>query len=217
VNTVVGSNVLCTRFAGTQPLYYINTNKIVYNIYNARGNQFSYYTGKQGLAVYQYPDTTEKDKPLFDLVLDLPVSSIHTLFLTGTVNAPDTVFATDALPYYAPADSAMGFRFINLSPGSAAITVNIASNANGTETGGLGFKQYTGFQRYPVTLTTADYTFEFRDAASQALIATYTASGINNPGSAFPNPWLYRNYTLALTGKPGGTGSEAQTAFLITH
>lgn len=217
VNTVVGCAYLYTNFAGAQSTGYAHTNIIEYNKYNSNYNQFNHYSGTQPLSLYRYPDTTTKDKPVFDLVLDLPVASIHTLFLTGTFNAPDTVYTAESFPYYVPGDSAMGFRFINLSPGSAPITVNIAGNPHGTAASSLGFKQYTGFKRYPVTLTTADYTFEIRDAASDALIATYTTSGINNPGTAFPNPWLYHNCTLALTGKPGATGSEAQTAFLITH
>lgn len=217
VNTVVGSKELVTNFNNAQPITYTFVGALFYKQFTSRFNQLSAYSGKQQLALYEFPDTTAKSIPLFNLALDLPIGSIHSLFLTGTFSKPDTLFTRDALPYYPSTDSAMGIRFVNLSPGSAPVTVNILGNANGSEAGNLSYKGITGFKNYPVRSSTADYVFEFRDAVSGALITTYTASGINNPGTLSPNVWIYRSFTLALVGVPGGAGVDAQAIFLIPH
>ena len=217
VNTVVGSQPLVTNFSGTKPITYYTARQLIYKAFNDYNNLFSAYSGLQQLALYQYPDTTEKSNPLFNLTLDLPVGSIHSLFLTGTVNTPDTVFTKDNLPYYAAGDSAMGMRFINLSPGSNPISVNIVGRANGSEAGSLSYKGVTGFRNYPVKMSLADYVFEFRDAGTGTLIASYTTKGINEPGTIIRNLWVYHSFTLALVGTPGGTGNNAPAVFLITH
>src|SRR5579872_2457700 len=66
----------------------------------------------------------------------------YSLFLTGTSpQAVDNVLISESYtPAYA--DSICGVRFINLSPGSNSVSVDIKGNANGSEVVGLGYKAY---------------------------------------------------------------------------
>jgi hypothetical protein len=101
----------------------------------------------------------------------------------------------------------MGIRFVNLSPGSAPVSVDIQGGANGSEAASLPYKSITAFKDYPATPAVSAYTFEFRDLASGALLASYRV-----------NSTPYLNYTIALEGIPGvGTGATAQAAYLINN
>lgn len=224
VNTVVGSRPLATNFNGTGPLnYYYNQAAVAKLINNYSGpyamwQRFTEYSGKQPLGLYQYPDTLPGSQPLFNLLLDMPIGSIHTLFLTGTVSAPDTIFTRDELPYYPATDSSMGIRFLNLSPGSAPIAINLAGQANGSEAGSLAFKGMSGFKNYKLSDGLFDeYVFEFRDAASGTLIAAFAPKDfiVSSPTALLS--WLYRSYSLALVGLPGVTGTDEQQIVFIQH
>jgi hypothetical protein len=197
VNAVPDSDPsLLPIFGGTQPLtWYAFAAQIPYGVSFVTGS----YSGTQALTIYHYPDTTEHSTPLFDLTLHLPVNTIHTLFLTGTMAAPDTLFTTDALPNFPSSDSSLGIRFVNLSYGSAPVSVNITGLAQGSEVNSLPYKGLTGFIHYPATSGVSDYTFEFRDAASGDLIGSCLLSGVNE---TFLNTRRYRNFTMAFTGVP---------------
>ncbi|MET6997508.1 hypothetical protein [Chitinophaga defluvii] len=213
INAIVGSQPLITSFNGGQPNgYYITAKRISYGVFNSSVNRFSSYTGRQDLALYQYPDTTGKSSPLLQLVIDLPIGAMSTLFLTGTVSKPDTLLTMDQLPYHSAQDSVMGLRFLNLSPGSGQISINLADNAPGSVASSLSFKEMSAFKKFPVRAGIADYVFEFRDE-SGALIARYKSQGLSNPGSIYAgNAWLQKNFTLALIGAPGGS-----TILLVPH
>ncbi|HEX9513050.1 MAG TPA: hypothetical protein VF939_21320 [Puia sp.] len=201
VNALAGSNSLATNFSNTQATSW----DAMIDFGNFQ--EFSSYSGIQPLALYQVPDTLPKSAPMFVLSLNLPVNTIHSLFLTGTTSAPDTLLVTDTPPYHAAADSSMGIRFVNLSPGSAPVSVDIQGQANGSEAASLPYKSLTAFRNYSATSVVTGYNFEFRDAASGALLASYTLT-----------PAAYRNYTIALEGLPGvNTGATAQAAFLISN
>jgi hypothetical protein len=119
------------------------------------------------------------------------------------MSAPDTLFTTDTPPYHPPSDSTIGLRFVNLSPASAPVSVNITGGANGSEVSSLPYKSITDFNNYPATAAISDYNFEFRDAATGALIGSYDVTGINTLLYGFNNTRLHRNLTLALLGLPG--------------
>lgn len=207
VNAVVGSKPLVTNFSSsdTLPNYYRNALRLNYGGWNIN-NQLGAYSGNQSLRLYQYPDTLEHSSPLFNLTLDLPSHSIHSLFLTGTVSSPDTLFTTDKLPYHPASDSSIGIRFINLSPGSSAISINISGYNNGSEVNNLNYKGVTGFKNYAATAAVDSYTFEIRDATTGDIISDYTLSGVNNGAIGIntdQNEFRYRDITLALIGAPG--------------
>ena len=202
VNAVAGSNPLYTNSSTTQALeWYYEAGQISFGSFA----EFSSYSGRQPLALYQ--DTLAQSVPLYNLTLTLPIGTIHSLFLTGTTSVPDTMTTVDTPPYHPAPDSSMGIRFVNLSPGSATVSVDIQGEANGSEAASLPYKGITAFNNYPATAAVSAYTFEFRDASSGALLASYRAKA---------TPYL--NYTIALEGLPGvGTGATAQAAYLINN
>lgn len=217
VNSVKGTTSLVTNFSGANslPNYYINAKQLVYNSFDP-SYQFGAYKGKQKIALYNYPDTLLKDKPLLQLELDLPAGSIHSLFVTGTIAMPDTLFMEDHPPHHPVSDSTTGIRFINLVPGSPGVSVNLAGQVNGSETSLLRYKQVSAFKSYAATSNVYSYTFEFRDAATGVLLASYTAEDINNDSSDENNPvnkWRFRNCTLALV----SAADDTSTVLLINN
>ncbi len=217
VNAVAGSNSLVVNFAGDGAIHYYTAQQLRHNAYTNNVNQYNAYSGARRIRLFNFPDTLEKDKPVFDLRLDLPIGSISSLFLTGTIDAPDTMLVHDVIPFFQQNDSAMAVRFVNLTPGSSAVSVNIKGAPNGSEVASLGYKAITDFKRYAVNPSLNDYVFEFRDVASGDLLASFTTQQLNNPGQPNPNTWIYRSFTIALAGTPGGTGNDAPTAILINH
>lgn len=222
INAIPGTSSLVTNFSGTAPLsnYYLNARQIAYNTFT-QDYQFSSYSGNVRLALFNFPDTLAKSKPVVDLTLNLQIGSIYSLFVTGSIAQPDTLFTTDHPPYYAASDSITGIRFINLSPGSAPVSVNLAGQPDGSEINSLPYKSVTGFMRYPATDNISSYTFEFRDKASGRLLGSYEATGINNNSATPDNPinkWRFRNCTLALLGLPDdGSGNGTQSILLINN
>ena len=218
INAVAGSAPsLVPNFSGTtDPITWYNTAfKLVYGTATS-AYQLSSYSGEQKLAIYHFPDTLAHSTPLFNLTLDLPAGSIHTLFLTGTMTAPDTLFTTDMPPYHPPSDSSLGIRFVNLSPGSAPVSVNITGNANGSEVSSLSYKGLTSFKNYPATAGVSSYTFEFHDVATGTPIATYTVSGIADVANT-SNIRRYRNVTIALLGQVGNTTAPPKIILIDTY
>lgn len=217
VNSVKGTTSLVTNFSGTEalPNYYLNAKQLMYNSFDP-SYQLGAYKGKQKIALYNYPDTLLKDKPLLQLELDLPAGSIHSLFVTGTVAAPDTLFIEEHPPYRSISDSTTGIRFMNLVPGSSGVSVNLVGQANGSEANRLRYKDATAFKSYAATSNVYSYTFEFRDATTGALLASYTAEDINNDSSNRDNPvnkWRFRNCTLALV----SAADDTNTVLLINN
>lgn len=221
INAVPGTDALVVNFsdADTLPNYYLNTQRIRYATF-LPDYQFSAYSGTQTLRLYNYPDTLPKNNPLAVVTLHLPVGSINTLFVTGTLSQPDTLLSVDQPPYRAVTDSTAGIRFVNLSPGSAPISINLQGQPAGSEVKLLSYKGITGFKSYAARYTDSVYTFEFHDAATGQLLCTFTATGINNSSSDPNNPantWRFRNRTLALTGLPGNGSGSPQNILLINN
>ncbi len=218
VNTVSGSRPTAGNFRSEGPVLYNKGKQLNYKkAFGCYINLLPSYAGPQRLRLFQYPDTTSKDVPLFDMQLNLPIGSINTLFLTGTVEAPDTLLTRDVIPFFPAADSVMAIRFINLSPGSDPVSVNVKDLANGSEVSSIAYKKITGFKKYPVRPDMNDYVFEFRNAVSGNLIASITTPNLWLSGENAPSRWIYHSFTLVLTGEPGGVGSRAQTGFIVDH
>lgn len=202
VNGITDASSISTSFsngkldAGT---YYSNLNTIPYSYYRILNS----YTGWQQLSLYQIPDTLATSKPLYSLTLNLPVNTMHTLFLMGTSQSPDTLFTTDVLPYHPPADTVIGVRFVNISKHSVPLSVNLMGQPDGSAVASLPYKGVTTFKNYNADATVSSYTFEFRDKATGELLGSCLLDGIN-AGEAFSSARRYRNFTLAFIGAPGG-------------
>ncbi|MBO9635521.1 MAG: DUF4397 domain-containing protein [Chitinophagaceae bacterium] len=209
-NAISGVTLLPDLTNGEQPLFKYSK-PIQYSLIYPQNNYFSAYSGMQRLKLYRQPDTTSKDKPLFDLALDLPVGSISTLFLAGTKEAPDTVFSREQLPEFVGNDSLVALRFIHLSPGQVPISVNRKGFENGEIINGLDYKQVSGFRTYPIRFD-SKYIFEFRNAVTGELICTWDFIGIYERSR-----FLNRPFTIVFSGLPGGTGVNANKAFFVPH
>ncbi|QEH43280.1 DUF4397 domain-containing protein [Chitinophaga sp. XS-30] len=167
------------------------------------GYEFGFLSGKR--TVYLYAVRNDKlvsGLPLINLDVEFPGGYIGSLFIAGTLNKPDTLLVKDQPIYFPPADSSMGLRFVNLAQGSLPVSVNIKGQANGTEVNNLPFKGITAFKGYAANAATGSYVFEFRNSGTGDLLTSFTISNVNNPGTASPNLWRYRNFTLVLCGAP---------------
>jgi len=214
-NAIVGSNPLVVNFngyAGSKTTDTLRYYKSALQIRYGGFKEISSYSGLTPLSLSQISDTLTG---LYNLTLNLPVNTIHTLFLVGADTLHiDTLFTEDHPQYHSTADSTFGIRFVNLSPGSDPISVNIKGNANGSEVENLTYKSITEFKNYSATASVARYIFEIRDVASGDLLATYRMNGVNNGtgDNTDDNSWRYRNFTIALRGTPGSQGT-----FLISN
>lgn len=217
ISGLADANPIRTSFSTTPPAVFITANVLMYAYFTPGSNLFHPIAGNVPLRLYQQPDTLPKSTPLYSLDLNLPEGSIHSLFLTGTVSAPESIFVKDELPYFPAGDSAMGMRFVNLMPENIPVRVNLVSKPHGSEVSDLPYKAVTEFKKYPVKMEVADYVFEFRHAITGNLIASHTTANIANDGKLVANTWLYRNYALVLVGKLNGTGALAPKILRVPY
>lgn len=214
-NAMPGELRLLPSFRGTEPLdrYYLST-LFDYGIFN-EGGKYAITKEDQPLAIYSYPDTLEPNKPLFDLQLKLKQGSINTIYFLGKKESPDYLLDTYLPPVHQVADSTFGVRFMNLSYGSQPVNVYLIKDGERKEVEGLAYKGLTDFKSYTATLKTGNYTFEFRDQATQQLLASYTTVELEKPSE---NKWRFRNFTIALIGLPGeSSGLLKQKTFLFNN
>lgn len=195
VNAVVNSYPIVTNFTPAANgsnvqdsfVYYHSALQIGYG----SGSEVSSYSGNVSLSLSQISDTTSD---LWSGSFNLSVGSVHTFILTGTDTLHiDTLFTTDNFPYYPFAgDSVTGVRFINASPGSS-ITVDIQGQAPMAFNTSLAYKAVSGFQSFPATAAyqAAGYVFEFRDATSGNILATFPLSIV-----------FFKSQTLVFYGSP---------------
>ena len=214
INATVGDNPLVVQFNNKPVIFSTGTSSNLLSYGTA--NLFSPVSGSMSVAFIQSTDTLHN---LFRGTFNLQNANAYSFFLTGTVSQPDTLLIHDQLPYYPAADSVGGIRFLNLSPGSNPISVDIKGQTNGSEVQSLSYKGITTFKTYVATHTISSYVFEFRDQGSGNLLATYTVSGVNNATgtNTSTNTFRFKNHTLALIGQPGGTGTAAQKLLLINN
>jgi len=112
----------------------------------------------------------------------------YSLFLSGpSPSSVDAVLIKESYQNYA--DSLCGVRFINLSPNSNPISVNVSGSANGSIVTSLAYKAYSNFTQLPAKRLNRTYVFQIRDATTGNLITTYT---MNTP--------YFNNVTIALRG-----------------
>lgn len=214
IHTVVGAGNLRPSFREEGHNLFQYSRNISYNTFLPANNRFGSYTGNTRLRLYELLDTTAKDQPLFDLQLDLPESSINTLLLTGTKEEPETLLIRETIPYFHDTDSVMAIRFINSSPGSGAVNIQLQGGSAIAGLSGLAFKQHSNFITFPVLSTTKDYVFEARDATTGKLLTTYKTNGMN---TNLHGNFRYRSFTLILGGVAGETGVNKPVFILLPH
>jgi hypothetical protein len=146
---------------------------------------------------------------MFYNITEMNKGGIYSLFLCGAdTTSPDYLLTTDTLPYYNPADSVLGIRFINLSAGSNPISINLEGNPDGSEVDNLSYKNITGFKNYVTNSTINNYLFVVRDEVSGDSLTQFVLGGNNGYGLTDPNNGnllLCKNVTVAVYGSESST------------
>lgn len=156
-------------------------------------------TGGSTITVVASPDST---KVLFNRSVNLK-SAIYTLYLAGTASSPDTLFREETnFPFislsklFTATDSVVNVRFVNLSANNTPVKIKIA-NAATNEVDNLPYKTIGSWKAYPAKLSSTSYAFQVRNAATDALLATFnlTANAANR----------FKNVSLIIKGVQGTT------------
>ena len=151
--------------------------------------------------------STDTIHPFYKNTVNFPAGSTHSLYVIGNGNQPETLLLQDNIPSYQ--DSTSGVRFINLSPDSQPITINLQGNPpSQTEFLSLAYKQISSFKGYSArSAVGSSYTFEIREAASGTLLTTFT--------------WSFKIFfcnTLVIDGLENNTsGNFPISVFQVNH
>jgi hypothetical protein len=182
VNTVIsGGSAKLNSFAAT--------------IANNGNTHFTLFTGTPDIYVYPAVDSLH---PYYNANKAVTVSNgdVYTLFLGGPTGTPEAILVKENLAYRI-ADSTLGIRFINLSPSSPSVNITLSTSTAMNEFTNIAYKQITGFKSFPAGAAVTTYTFQIRNATTNAVISSITLSG-----TTFPR---YQNVTLVLRGMVGGS------------
>lgn len=200
VNAVIGEANIKVNPSGRN----ISFNKITDLVAFGTGRFYYSSLSLGSLVAVSALDTT---KTLFERTINFE-PGIYTLYLSGQAPAIDTLFRKETnypmirtdIAKPPSADSVVNVRFVNLSPNSPALNVNIKNNTN-NEIENFSYKGIGSWKAYPSKLTSTVYSFEVRNAQSNAILLTYnfTANATNR----------FRNVALVIRGMVGGTGTNA--------
>jgi Domain of unknown function (DUF4397) len=187
INAIANSQPIIPVLGTSGAIQYFNSAQTV-----SYGNAqlYSPLSGPNSLYIVQNTDTLQINSKveLFSGTLNLTEGGIYSFFLTGDTTAVDTFFVQDQIPAYS--DSTSGVRFVNLSPGSGPMSINLQGNpASQTEFSNLGYKQISSFKAYPANSSIpGNYTFVVHDQVSgDSVVYTWTYS-------------LYKNNTIVIAG-----------------
>lgn len=161
-----------------------------------------------GSSIYVYP-AGDSLHPYYQAQggkdINIAGQDIYTLFLGGTPSSAEGVLVKENLPVRT--DSTGGIRFINLSPNAPAVNVTLSTTPTVNEFAGVSYKDITAFKSYPALSSTTSYTFQIRNASTNALITSISISGTSLL-SGIPR---FRNITLVLRGMVSGSPSAGIT------
>jgi hypothetical protein len=148
--------------------------------------QFGLLAGNNA-AVYVWP-TGDSANPYVNTSLMAVNGGIYSLYL-ASANKADYLLLKDTIPTYS--DSSCGIRFINLSPGSNPLSIDIAGNNAGSTVSSLPYKSITVFQKFSANAANnaAGYAFEIRNASDSTLLTTIQVT-----------PPYFKNVTIAING-----------------
>lgn len=162
-------------------------------------------TGNANFTIARVSDTT---KTLFNRSFGLK-PKMYTLYLSGTVAAPDTMLREEVnypniitagagIPPIA--DSVVNVRLVNLSANSPALKVKL-STATNNEVDNLTYKGITAFKAYPARQTSTTYSFQIRRVDDDALVTTFNFSATSAN--------RFKNVALVIRGVFGTTTGTA--------
>jgi len=209
VNAIPGAGALVCNFNyNTQLQWYKTAQQIPAYTSATPFYEFSGYIGDIPLSVSQFTDTTHT---VFKGLIHIDAGSTHSLFLTGTLTTPDSVYTTDKVSNIT--DSLVNVRFINLSTGSSPINIDVLTSGvvGAPIVSNLAYKAQSAFIPFTVTKATpasGSYALEFRDAGTNKVLVTYTFNQLLPNGSTGGR--IFKSVTVGFKGVPGGTGANAQ-------
>jgi len=197
VNAVVNTSAIKVNTTGASLTYLTYTDSVKFGA----AKLYSLNAGPEApMSIFS---TTDTIKPLFNAYLPLGAGEMYTLFFSGQFPQADTVWVREELNNYT--DSLIGVRFINLSPNSSSVKINIKGNTTQNEVNSLGYKQITSFKQYAAKSINTNYPFEVRDVATNALLASFTLTYTR-----------FHNHTLVIKGLAGVTsGANAFGVFTV--
>lgn len=173
--TIPSSALNVINASADQGSVYVNTfgSPIIYSrfaqLYGHSQQVYSLAPGNNNISVIAVTDTLH---PFYNQDINVVKGGIYSLYVYGTAAQYQATVIKDNIP--AVQDSSAGVRFINLSPDSQPVTVNIQGSSNAEFTS-LAFKQISNFKMYSAKTNVGGvYNFEVRDAASGALLTTYS-------------------------------------------
>ena len=208
VNAIIGSNTIFPNFQAGAPLI---KDSLAQTVLPDAYTLFKGYVGTYHLSFSQLSDTTHT---VYNGTVAINPGSISTLYLCGTVASPDSLFAIDQVPVLTNnlADSLTGIRFVNLSTGfNKGVNINLQGNPGTVIVGGLGYKGISDFVKMAAaSKSPSSYTFEFRDAETNAVVATSAAV------AAYPTQ-LFKSVTVVLYGVQGGTGINTPATMVVNN
>jgi|GEM_PF-765450 hypothetical protein len=210
VNAIPNTSLVIPVINTSSPIaWFASSNYIFYGSFY----EYSPIAGSDTVYVDQYSDTLASGPKgvgeMFYGILNLKKGGIYSLYLCGMdTTSPDYLFTTDTLPYHGPTDSVVGIRFVNLSAGSNAISINLEGSPYGSEVSSLSYKGITQFKSYTCNsaMTDSGYLFVVRDMATGDSLTYFNISGFGSFGGvglADPssgNALVFRNATIAIYG-----------------
>jgi len=196
VNAVSGSDNLVANFNTnytSEGIYPVGM-YVKYRVY-APHNHLTIPASEQPLLIYRYPAATEQNKPIYQLSVNPKAGEAGTLFLTGTLEQPETLLVTKLPPFHALADSVLGLRFVNLAPVKTPVRIRISGEGTDLSVSNLAYKGATDYLAVNANAKVGHVLVEFFDQVSGTLLQTYTLKDVGTT-TLEKNKWRYRNYTL---------------------
>ena len=147
---------------------------------------------------------------IYQQSVNFEAGDIHSLFLTGQMENIQGLLLKDKLLTFT--DSAVGVRFVNLSPDVGVISVG-TGDESGDVISGLDFRNASDFMALPVTQEIGAYQFQFKDDGDHGLVSVEF-----NPLPTFGRKPIFKNVTFVLIGlSDDGSGSGSLSVMQIDH
>jgi hypothetical protein len=204
INAAVGAGAVRVNPGAGVGFSYARASDIGYG----SSSVFGAFRGNNAVTVVSATDTT---KAFFTRTVDL--QSINSLYISGQTTTIDTMFRAETnIPYIQSSvlspDSSVYIRFVNLSPNSTPLNINIRSAAS-NEVSSLAYKGISEFKKYASKTASTTYIFEVRDAATNTLRSTLTFNATTN---------RYKTLSLIIRGLMGTTtGTDAFGTFQVNY
>jgi len=215
INAVIGSDQgITTDFGVNGTTTFIGrTRKVFYGQFSIYDNFFAFSPGTHHLKLWSFPDTTSHDKPLQEVSFTAKEGEMYSLYIIGEKAASELLWVTERYPGYAITDSTFSVNFINLSPGSNPVVVELAGQSQSLGT--LAYKASTPYISFPAKSTSTDFVINFKDQATGNIIASKAFEGV---GIMNENTWRRKSFTMIMVGSPSvPSGVFAQATMLITR